>query len=280
MRIPLLLVLAAIPAAAQNPLVQMRNASNPASREFLVGDRFEILITGAPNQPISVRTSTQGRTDWSPVIASTDGTGRWSTGGQFEKSDFGSWNEIWTVGGKLASPAVQFRVMAPCLPGGQQWLFSSGLNEALVCDTAEGSQKYVTPSFYDPFRTPDGRLAPSRPAEQTARQYRTGVIEDFITSGKQNGGVANHSAFIARWGLGDETADLITELIGVNALREDETRNVLAVIRAAFERLDNIQPSGREPSRTLLLLRHLADWSDQESLKQEIDKTIAYVQAR
>ena len=101
MRILLTLVLAIVPAVAQIPLVSLLNASRPGS-DFQVGDRFEIVIAAAPNQPVSVRTSRQGYTDWSPVVGTTDSTGRWSTGGQFEKRDFGSWGEIWTVGGKLA----------------------------------------------------------------------------------------------------------------------------------------------------------------------------------
>src|SRR5438128_124185 len=91
MRVPLLLVLAIIPAAAQSPLVRLLNASRPNSRDFQIGDRFEILITGAPNQLVSVRTTMHGRTDWSPIVGSTDSTGRWSVGGQFEKRDFGDW---------------------------------------------------------------------------------------------------------------------------------------------------------------------------------------------
>ncbi len=61
---------------------------------------------------------------------------------------------------------------------------------------------------------------------------------------------------------------------------EDETRNVLAIIHAAFEKPETIQPSAKNPSRTLLLLRQLADFTGQDSLKQEIGETIAYVQAR
>jgi len=86
----LILVLAIVPAVAQIPLIHLLNASRPGS-DFRVGDRFEIVITAAPDQPVSVRTMRQGRTDWSPVIGSTDSTGRWSTGGQFGKLDFGGW---------------------------------------------------------------------------------------------------------------------------------------------------------------------------------------------
>ena len=279
MRVPLLLVLAIIPAAAQSPLVRLLNASRPISRDFQVGDRFEILITGAPNQPVSVRTSMHGRTDWSPIIGSTDSTGRWSTGGQFERSDFGDWREIWTVGGKLASPAIQFSVNAPCLPGGQGQSFISGPNIILSCETTGGTQTFVTPSLPDPFRTPDGRLIPGRRTEETPGQYHTEIIQDLIAGGTEMR-ADRISLQSSRGGLGDETADLISKLIGVNALNEDETRNSLAIIRAAFEKPETIQPSAKEPSRTLLLLRHLADFTDQDSLKREIAETIAYVQAR
>lgn len=147
MRILVTLVLAIVPAAAQIPLVSLLNASRPGS-DFQIGDRFEIVITAAPNQRVSVRTSRQGRTDWSPVVGSTDSTGRWSTGGQFEKRDFGSWGEIWTVGGKLATPVIQFSVNAPCLPSGRnQSLFMSGPNMILNCETTEGTQTFATRTF-------------------------------------------------------------------------------------------------------------------------------------
>lgn len=81
-------------------------------------------------------------------------------------------------------------------------------------------------------------------------------------------------------GLGDETAGLISHLIGVNALKEEETRNLLAIVRAAFGKPENIQPSAKEPSRTLLLLRHLADVTDEGILKREIIETIAYFEVR
>jgi hypothetical protein len=278
MRILLTLVLAMVPAFAQIPLVRVLNASRPGS-DFQIGDRFEIVITAAPNQRVSVRTSRQGRTDWSPVVGSTDSTGRWSTGGQFEKRDFGSWGEIWIVGGKLASPVIQFSVNAPCLPGGrnQSFLFHSGPNMILNCETTEGTQTFATPSLSDSFRTPDGRLVNGRASEETQEQYYGELLQHFMANGMGTTPVALQSP---RGGLGDETADLISKLIGVNALNENETRNSLAIVRAAFEKPENIQPTAKEPSRTLLLLRHLADITDPGNLKREIDETIAYFQAR
>jgi hypothetical protein len=280
MRVSLLLVLAIIPAAAQSPLARLLNVSRPTSSNFQIGDRFEILITGAPNQPVSVRTAMHGRTDWGPILGSTDSTGRWSVSGQFEKRDFGDWNQVWTVGGKLASPAIRFSVNAPCLPGGQGFASVSGPNLVLTCETADRRQTFVTPSFSDPFRTPDGRLVPGRATQQTPEQYHTEILQNFITSPEKEMKDARISLQSSTGGLGDETADLISTLIGVNGLSEDEIRNSLAILRAAFEKPETIQPLAKTPARTLLLLWHLADFAVQESLKQEIAETIAYVLSR
>jgi hypothetical protein len=277
MRVLLILALAIVPAAAQTPLVSLINVTHPSSPAFEIGDRFEIVISGAPGQPVSVRTTRQGHTDWSPAIGSTDSTGRWSTSGQFEKNDFGDWGEMWTIGGKLASPAIHFLVNAPCLPGAYAMSWVSGPNAALTCDTAAGRQTFATPSLPDPFRTPDGRLANARISEQTPEQYHRELLQYFITSGTDPDRLALQSS---RGGLGDETADLVSTLIGVNALSEDETRNLLRIIHTVFERPETIPPSARKPSSTLLLLRHLAELTDQDSLKREIAGTIAYVQGR
>ena len=277
MRVLFILILAIVPGVAQTPLVRMMNPSRPFSPDFEVGDRFEIVITGAPHQPVSVRTTRQGRTDWSSVIGSTDSTGRWSTLGRFGKSDFGGWGEVWTVGGKLAVPGIQFSVKPPCLAGGQGFAQQSGVNTYLTCDTAEGRQSFVTPSFSDSFRTPDGRLVGGRPSEQTQEEYHAEILMYYLTSGIGAARVALQSS---RGGLGDETADRIRTLIGVNALSEEETRNLLGILRAAFARPETIQPDARIPSRTLALLRHLEDLGCGERLQREIAETIEYVQSR
>ena len=69
MRILLAALMIVIPAAAQHPLVRLVNANHSASSAFQVGDRFEVLVTGAPNQPVSVRTTMDGRTDWARSLA-------------------------------------------------------------------------------------------------------------------------------------------------------------------------------------------------------------------
>jgi hypothetical protein len=106
MRALLISALIVSPAVAQSPAVRIVNLSRPASSDFQIGERFKITITGAPNEPISVRTGGYGygRTDWGPVIGSTDSYGQWSVEGQFQHRDFGGGRQIWTVGGKLAQP--------------------------------------------------------------------------------------------------------------------------------------------------------------------------------
>lgn len=272
------LTMAVVPAVAQKPLVRLLNASHPANTVFHVGDRFEVLITGEPNQPLSVRTTMAGRTDWGPIIGSTDSTGRWSMTGQFQNSDFGSWEEVWTVGGKLARPAVQFSVSAPCLRGGQGFASVSGPHTMLTCETSQGRQSFSTPSESDPLRTPDGRLVLAHSTNQTQDAYQMAILQALITGRRQQTGPI--SLWSSRGARGDETADLITSLVGVNALNEGETHNVLVIIRGAFNRPETIAPGAKYPARTLMLLRHLKDFTDQGSLRREIAETMEYVQSR
>lgn len=273
MRILLVLAVAGIPAMAQSPVVRLTNTTRPAASEFQIGDQYEVVIAAAAGQPVSVRTTMNGRRDWGPVIASTDMNGRWSTAGRFEKGDFGEWSEIWTVGGMLATPAIHFSVSLPCLGGGQGYMFQSGPNKAAACETPEGWQSVGT-HYEEPFRTPDGRVVPGRVrANDTAEQLRADFIQDFVAGGGKE-------IRIKQMGVGDEAGNRILKLIGVNALSEDETRKALSVIRAAFENPESIPAGARDPSRTLLLLRQLADSTEKESLKQQIAEAMAYVQAQ
>jgi hypothetical protein len=250
MRVLLVLVVSAVSALAQSPMARLVNTSRPASRDFQIGDQFEILITGAPKQPISVRTIMNGTIDWSPVIAFTDDTGRWSTTGRFEKNDLLGGSEIWTVGGKLASPRIDFTVQAPCLPGGRisQKIFGPFIS-ITSCETAEGHQTFTTPAASDSLRTPDGRIVPSRKENMTPDEYHMDILQYLITSQGKDIARTGVSLQSSSGGLGDEVAGLIARLIGVNALSDDETRNVLAIIHATFEKPESINPSSRIPSK-------------------------------
>jgi hypothetical protein len=272
MPVLLILLLAAVPVLAQSPTVQMNNTSRPASKDFQIGDRFEIVITATPNQPVSVRTNRQSRTDWGPVIGWTDGNGRWSTVGQFEKSDFGDWRETWTVGGKLASPIVSVFVGPPCVEGGQRFMGQSGPNMFISCETVVGHESFVTPSDPDPFRTPDGRMIPGRErSSMTADQYQAEMMQYFMSSASKDARPRE---------LGDAAGALIAKIIGVNALSQDEVRNVLSIVHAAFEKPDRIPEEAKDPFNTVLLLLNLASSAAQPSLKQQIAETLAFIQAQ
>jgi len=262
MRILFLLAGSILTAAAQSPSVRIANLTRPASSDFRIGDRFEIAIAAAANQLVTVRTTMYGRTDWGPGIGWTDLSGRWSTTGAFEKSDYGDWREIWTVGGKLADPVVHFSVTAPCLPGGFGMISTMSRAVSEACDTPNGLQTFGTPSDPDPFRTPDGRIVPGRGrSNQTAEEYQAEIMESRIL-----GDVNIRSRH-----TGDEAATVIAKIIGANALTETETRNVLTIIRAAFEG----SAPAIHPSATLLLLRNLSDATNDGTLKRSIAETAA-----
>jgi len=254
MRLPFIFVAAVMSVAAQIPVVTIANTTRPG-KDFQVGDRFEIVVTGVAKQPVSVRTTRQGSTDWSPVVGWTDTRGRWSTTGQFEKADFGGWNEAWTVGVRLTETVVSFSVGAPCIPGGRSFMSMSGAySEVLSCDTAAGIQTFSASS--DPFRTPDGRLV----SGETPEQYLGNQIEN-------SGGPSGQH--------GDDAGAFIAKVIGANVLSDRETRNVLSIIRLAFQNRF-VMPPTNNPA-TLLLLRNLAGETEDESLKKEIAETVAFV---
>ena len=109
---------------------------------------------------------------------------------------------------------------------------STGANIFLTCETAEGRQTFATPSDAEPFRTPDGRWAPGRmTGNMTPEQYHAEIIQTLIVGRANDLGAGQ---------LGDEAGTLITQMIGANALGEDEMRNVLSIVRAAFAKPDSI----------------------------------------
>ena len=114
----------------------------------------------------------------------------------------------------------------------------------------------------------------------TPDEYHMDIFQYLITSQGKDIARTRVSLQSSSGGRGDEVAGLIARLIGVNALSDDETRNVLAIIHATFEKPQSINPSARVPSKTLQFLQHLADLTDQDSLKQQITDTIAYVEER
>ena len=104
------------------------------------------------------------------------------------------------------------------------------------------------------------------------------ILQNLITGPAGDTAQSARVSLPSSGGLGDETARLITRLISVNALSGDETRNVLTILHAAFEKPETIAISARTPSKTVQLLHHLTDLADDATLKQQIADTITYVQ--
>lgn len=262
-RMVVILLAGCVLAMAQTPVVVMRNLSRPAARDYQVGDRFEIAIVAAPRQPISVRTTRYSRTDWGPVIASTDASGRWLTEGSFEKADYGQWSEIWTIGGKVANPVVTFWVAAPCPENGPGFINASGPLTAQTCDLPGLKQQtFVTPSDGDSLRTPDGRVIPAASrSNMTAETYRMEIMQSIVTG----------SAPVEPGKWMQHAGELIGKLIGVNGLTEAESRKVLGIVRAAGV-------PETDKTATLALLRELDAGTEAQSLKDDIAGTIEFVQ--
>jgi hypothetical protein len=89
-RILSVLAVAVTSAVAQGPIVRIANTTRPAGNDFRIGDRYEIVISAVAQQPVSVRTTRNGRTDWSPVIALTDMHGRRADGSRRATSAIGA----------------------------------------------------------------------------------------------------------------------------------------------------------------------------------------------
>ena len=91
---------------------------------------------------------------------------------------------------------------------------SGAYSEVLSCDTPDGPQTFS--AAFGPFRTPDGRVV----ALGTPEQYMGDQIEGSGGHGGQHG---------------DDAAALIAKMLGANVLSDHETRNVLSIIRLAFQ---------------------------------------------
>ena len=96
-----------VPAGGSNPPAQgvpsslvFTNLTSGNAAVLKVGDRWQIVITGAArNAPVSVTGGQNGAHDTTPM-GSTDSNGAWKSNGQITADQVGSWVEAWTVGGQ------------------------------------------------------------------------------------------------------------------------------------------------------------------------------------
>jgi hypothetical protein len=146
---------------------------------------------------------------------------------------------------------------------------SGAYSDYLSCDTAEGQRSFVAPSQGDPFRTPDGRTIEGRlPSTQTAEQYRMQIMESLMSTGNTEASKLNA-----------EAGDLVPKMTGVNALTDAEIRNVLSIVRTAYEQTQ-FRAGEAQKSGMLQLLQHLDGETDQLALKQQIAELIDFVRVQ
>ncbi|MGO9131976.1 MAG: beta strand repeat-containing protein [Bryobacteraceae bacterium] len=117
---------------ASQVTVQISNTTRPANPNFYVGDSFQVVVQGPPNQQVT-NTANQNNNGWSTTpYGYTNSSGRFSMSGVMSSSAAGSWSEVWKVGGIQATPTITFTVTATYTIGGQVTLAGVGLGGVAV----------------------------------------------------------------------------------------------------------------------------------------------------
>lgn len=101
------------PPTAVTYRVSVRNLSRANSDLSLrVGDRWQIEVQGAPNQPVAADASQNSRNLGRSTFGNTDSTGRFTLQGVMGAEHVGTWTESWFVGGASVGVLV-FQVADP-----------------------------------------------------------------------------------------------------------------------------------------------------------------------
>lgn len=74
---------------------------SPSKAIYNVGDAWTLVVTGAPNQPVSMSGGKNGA-NATASFGNTDSNGRFTLTGSFQASEVGSWQETWNVGQQVA----------------------------------------------------------------------------------------------------------------------------------------------------------------------------------
>ena len=100
-------------AACSGPSVPstalVRNLTKPGATDFFVGEQFEVVVTGAPNQIVIAAASQNGTPPAKGPQGRTDKNGRFTLTGTIGVSHVGNWREQWQVG-EIKAPSFTFEV--------------------------------------------------------------------------------------------------------------------------------------------------------------------------
>jgi len=92
------------------PTLQLMNLTHPdLGANYLVGDTYQVAITGAPNQPVTMVQVANGATS-NQSFGNTDAYGNRIIDYVEQSANIGSYTQVWSVGSTQASPAVSFTI--------------------------------------------------------------------------------------------------------------------------------------------------------------------------
>lgn len=99
-------VISATPVTAQ-----MINTSTPAASQFVVGESFELRVTGPPNSAVSWTGTHDGVAQSGGTVGSTNASGLYTLTSTLAGSAVGAWAETWSVAGG-SSAGISFSVLS------------------------------------------------------------------------------------------------------------------------------------------------------------------------
>jgi len=104
--------------ASSGPVqVSLRNTSRP-NMPLAVGDRFELVIAGSPNSPVSIDATRNGSQRGVSAAGATDSQGFRVVAGVMSEAEVGSWSETISVGNSSASLSFQVAAAPTMTAGG------------------------------------------------------------------------------------------------------------------------------------------------------------------
>lgn len=125
------------PANSAGARLAFTNLTSGDNTNFKVGDRWEIVISGAaPNAPVSMNGGKDGANSLFPM-GNTDASGTFRTNGQMGQGEIGSWSEAWRVNNQIVS-SFSFRVSP-----------SGSVTNTTAGNTGGGQTVKTTPSVFD-----------------------------------------------------------------------------------------------------------------------------------
>jgi hypothetical protein len=92
-----------------SPSFAFTNLTSGDNTNFKVGDRWQILVTGPANSPVSFNGGRNGDNQVHPM-GSTDSTGKFTLNGQMGQGEIGDWAEAWRVNNQIVA-SFTFRVL-------------------------------------------------------------------------------------------------------------------------------------------------------------------------